>query len=113
MSRFRYVVGLARCWQEYGGHEEGGWYYEVGQPVGRSWSFFNHEKAMAFRDRLRAGIQAQGAFKGVGIGGAGDSYDSNPGEYAGNEGLDAVIQWYTPDSRGGLQPWPEVRPHYE
>lgn len=109
----RYVVGLARVYNCYGGPEEGGWYYSAGKPVERGQVFFNAKKAYAYLDDLRKAVEAHAeAFPGVGVGGCGDDDGMSRGEICG-DGFEAVIQHTKLDSRKGLEPWPAVTPHYE
>lgn len=109
----KYVVGLARVFSCYGGPEEGGWYYEAGEPVGRAKVFYRLDKAMEYRDHLRGRIEEGGRFRGVGVGGCGDDEGLCTGEVMG-DGLDAVIQSKETraERREGLVAWPAARPYY-
>lgn len=109
-NRHRIVVGIARVENCYGGPEEGGWYYDAGQPVGSFKVFFREESAHAYRDYLREVISGREC-PGVGVGGCGDDDGMSRGE-AVDSGLKVVVQYGRVGDRGGLQAWPEVTPRY-
>lgn len=44
--------------QQYGGPEEGGWWYSVGEPIAVHGTFFNREKSHKAWDELQAHIDA-------------------------------------------------------
>lgn len=110
----RIVVGFARISSCYGGPEEGGWDYESGYPIEELGykTFFNSESAREYRDYLRSFISKKNRFAGIGVGGCGDNDDFYIGEVS-TEGVDVVMQWRHPSSKGGIVSWPEMRPRYE
>jgi hypothetical protein len=108
----RYLVGLAEVSNCYGGPEEGGWYYDAGQPVGSWRAFFRWESACEYRNHLESLVSKEDEFPGVGVGGCGD----DDGMYAGQAegyGLSVIIQDTPRKSKKGPEPWPKYRPHYE
>lgn len=109
----RIVVGLAQVNNVYGGPEEGGWYYDAGEPVdGYTKVFFRSEEAFEYRNYLETLIGKFEAFRGVGVGGCGDDDGLCRGEVMG-DGLQTVVQWHPKKSNTGLQSWPEYTPRYE
>lgn len=113
----RLVVGMAIVESRYGGPEEGGWDYEVGRPVMPHLTkmFTSSDKAYVYARKLNDRLEAGERFRGVGVGGCGDMDDFCRGEFTGNDGLEAKVQ-YAADDRLGvrrLKPWPDHRPHYE
>ena len=112
MNKKRLVVSLYRCWQAYGGSEEGGWYFECGNPVGKYETFFNQEKAYARRQEIQDQIKEEGhLFEGCGVGGCGDDDGLMRGEAVGDD--DELTVYVMEIKRGGPQAFPERTPYYE
>lgn len=55
----RYCVAVYRCDRDYGGPEEGGWWYDCGYRVGDVETFFNKDHALARRDDINARLDAE------------------------------------------------------
>lgn len=112
MKREKYVVALCRVESCYGGPEEGGWYYEAGEPVGRSRVFFNLDKARAFRESLARSFEPRDGFAGIGVGGCGDDDGMSIGESS-SSGLEARLRTVPADAPNRMEPWPSESPRFE
>lgn len=85
--------------QAYGGPEEGGWYYNVGEFVRCAGTFFNEEHARAERDALQAHI---------------DKTENDPrGPYADRNSVLCEGEARVHIERFPGEDYPQSRPHYE
>lgn len=60
MAKDNYIVSVYMCDRAYGGPEEGGWYYDCGEPVEELCifmrTFTDEDQAYAYRNRLQRAI---------------------------------------------------------
>ena len=99
-KRCTYIVAVFDCAQQYGGHEEGGWWYDSGSLVRIIRVFKNDDHAYAYARRLNYKLRSRSFGPNCGK----REYTSviSEGEIRAYVYEDKVPNWF-----------PEYRPHYE
>jgi hypothetical protein len=114
--------------RRYGGAEEGGWYYDAGNPVAHSRPYLTEGGARKAADRMSEGFPSTGSSSKVRNMSSSDMYDadrdSGADMYDYESGREHTSSGYNPAydpdadynievRRGKGKPYPETRPRYE
>jgi hypothetical protein len=114
--------------RRYGGAEEGGWYYDAGNPVAHSRPYLTQGGARKAADRMGEGFPSTGSSSRVRNMSSSDMYDADRDSGADMYDYESGREYsssgynpaYDPDAdynievrRGKGKPYPETRPYYE
>jgi hypothetical protein len=117
-------VAVYEVWSEYGGHEEGGWFYDSGIPsikykhLTRSFGpallvayYVPEEKAYEYKKFIEELLVNNGEklWHGGSVGGAGDTYDMSKGDSVQRDDTYYEVRI----TNGKPKRFPKVKPHYE